>query len=102
MLPDAEYCRRVVEANWLATKGRPLHQATLTDGQLQDIADDGRVEGPVRPSCGRTASSVSVPGALTRMGARRCTGCCRARGLPDGAGSPRNDQVCRQRLGLPG
>lgn len=61
---------------------------------------EGTLTGPVKLSCGRTAAVVTIPGLFTRMGALRCEGCCRATGMPQGKGSPKNDDACRQLLEL--
>lgn len=88
--------------DWLVTRtwNRLHYVATFTDQQLQSLAEYVGVEGPIRLACGRTAAFVTIPGVFTRMGAGRCTGCCRALGYPLGAGSPKNDPTCRALLGL--
>lgn len=94
--------RGLVEADWLITgAGRVLHHAHLTDGQAVDVLDVGGL-GPVVLSCGQTAGWVRLPGLFERASVRRCSGCCRARGLPAGVGSPKNDDDCRRVLGLDG
>jgi hypothetical protein len=88
-------------ADWLVTKSwNRLHDADLNPVDRDDLADQGYLDGPVRLACGRRAAWVSIPGVLTRLGAPRCTGCCRATGLPPGVGSPKNDDACRAILGL--
>ena len=101
---DAEvtgYTLGLVRADWLVSKSwNRLHFAELTPGQALELGGEGWLGGPVRLACGRVAAGVSVPGVFTRMGGQRCTGCCRALGLPPGKGSPKNDQACRALLGL--
>lgn len=99
---DIAYFLTLVRYDWLVSRAwNRLHHATFTDDQLDDVAEYGMaVRGPVRLSCGRTASFVSIPGFITRMGALRCTGCCRALGYPVGKGSPKNDDACRALIGL--
>lgn len=89
--------------DWFATKTwRKLHAVRdedWTDEHRADMLAWG-VWHPVRLACGRTASQVFIPGPFTRMGAPRCTGCCRALGYPAGSGSPKNDDAVRPLLGL--
>jgi hypothetical protein len=93
--------RGLLEADWLVSASwNRLHHADLTDDQCAELVDECTVH-DVRLACGRRAKWVSIPGVFTRMGADRCTGCCRATGLPPGAGSPKNDPACRELLGLP-
>ena len=91
--------------DWLVSKSwRKLHavrDADWTDENRTDMAAEWGVSSPVRLACGRTAAGVWIPGMFTRMGAQRCKGCCRATGLPEGKGSPKNDNACRVILGLP-
>ena len=90
--------------DWLVSKSwRKLHavrNADWTDENRADMAAEWGVSSPVRLACGRTAAGVWVPGMFTRMGAQRCKGCCRATGLPEGKGSPKNSRDCRIVLGL--
>jgi hypothetical protein len=84
----------VARLTWTVTPhGKLLHAVRVLDGSF----DDGPA--PAVTACGRRTLLV-VPGLFTRMGARRCDRCCDAVGLPHGTGSPKNDPVCRQRLGL--
>jgi hypothetical protein len=89
----------VVGASW--NRLHALGQ-DLTAGQ-RDALEDYEVQcpGPVRFACGRVGAYASIPGLLSRMGKPRCQGCCRATGLPEGVGSPKNDDECRALLGLP-
>jgi hypothetical protein len=38
---------------------------------------------------------LSIPGLFSRMGKERCKHCCRMTGMPQGTGSPKNDDACR-------
>lgn len=88
--------------DWLVTKSwSRLHYAEPTLAQLERVPDEWAILEPVKLACGRTAAGLWIPGPFTRMGALRCVGCCRATGLPQGKGSPRNDPECRRILGLP-
>jgi hypothetical protein len=99
---EVEEARRLVDQDWLVTRAwNRLHHATLTNDQLQVMYDDRFLTAPVKLTCGRTAAYVSIPGILTRIGAERCIGCCTALGYPQGAGSPKNVDACREVLGLP-
>lgn len=96
----ADWCR-FARVDWLVTRSwNRLHYAEFTPVQLEDLEEFMGINGPVRLLCGRTATYVTIPGFLTRMGAMRCTGCCRAVGYPQGKGSPKNDDACRALLGL--
>lgn len=54
-----------------------------------------QLDGPIRLACKATAAWVSIPGLFARMGAMRCRRCCKAKGFPEGKGSPKNDVACR-------
>lgn len=100
-VPLAEI-RTMVAYDWLVSRAwNRLHFAELDATQLEALDEDRLMVGGVRLSCGRTAAYISIPGFFTRMGAPRCTGCCRALGYPQGIGSPKNDDACRALLGLP-
>jgi hypothetical protein len=90
--------------DWYVSKSwNRLHFADLsglTPQQQDDVAFEWGVSGPVRLACGRTAGALWIPGMFSRMGAPRCTGCCRALGYPQGKGSPKNSGACRAILGL--
>ena len=75
--------------------------AELSDEDAVEVIDGGGLEGPVRLACGRTAAWVCIPGVFTRMGAQRCSGCCRALRYPVGVGSPTNVDAIRVILGIP-
>jgi hypothetical protein len=86
--------------DWYDTKaGKRLHWAELSEEQRADIPSCWAVLQPVRLACGRTAASLHIPGMFSRMGAPRCSGCCRSTGLPVGIGSPKNSGECRKILG---
>ena len=57
------------------------------------------VGGPGVTLCGRSGR-LSIPGFLGRMSCPRCSRCCKAKGLPLGIGSPKNDRALRPALGL--
>jgi hypothetical protein len=90
-------------ADWYVSKSwNRLHAVpddAWTDEHRADIAAEQAVLRPVRLACGRTASSLHIPGWFTRMAAPRCKGCCRALGYEPGTGSPKNDDRIRP---LPG
>lgn len=50
-----------------------------------------------RTHCWRTGVGY-IPGFQTRMTAERCRICCRNTGMPEGIGSPKNDDACRPLL----
>jgi hypothetical protein len=102
---DADLFLEIGRCDWYVTKTwNLLHYAQpedISEERHADIAAEWAIPGPVRLACGRTAACLWIPGIFTRMGAMRCTGCCRAMGLPEGKGSPKNDAACRAILGLP-
>jgi len=51
-------------------------------------------------ACGLTPGDWHIPGFFTRMSVDRCTACCQKTGLPEGVGSPKNDEACRELVGL--
>lgn len=93
---EIEEARALVAYDWLVSRAwNVLHFADLTEDQLMDMFEWRQLDGPIRLACNRTAAWVSIPGVLTRMAAMRCTRCCKAKGLPPGKGSPKNDNACR-------
>lgn len=94
-LPLAEY-------DWLiTTNGNLLHHAVLTPEQHAECEDwGGLYDTPLTLGCGRAVTTVHIPGMGMRMSAPRCSGCCKATGLPVGKGSPKNDDECRRILGM--
>lgn len=54
------------------------------------------------PITGATACGIgqtlSIPGPFSRMGCQRCPRCCELTGMPQGVGSPKNDEACRALL----
>lgn len=98
----SQHALGIIRCDWLVSRSwNRLHFADLSPEDAAGIIDDGGRAGPVQLACGRTAAYVCIPGMFTRMGAQRCTGCCRAVGYPPGKGSPKNDEACRAILGLP-
>jgi hypothetical protein len=84
----------VVELCWLVTSsGSSLHHGSFTGDVDNEVSGEGRTD------CG-IESVLSVPGIFTRMSAPRCRRCCAATGMPEGTGSPKNDDDCRRLLGL--
>jgi hypothetical protein len=94
--------QEITRYDWFVSQAyNRLHWAELTQEDLADVPEYWSIQHPVRMVCGRVAKSLHIPGIFTRMGAWRCTGCCRATGMPQGKGSPKNDNACRELLGLP-
>lgn len=91
----------VVTSTWLT-----LHHVTLPPAQAQAIYDYRQIgtsddeAGPVLLACGRTVRYVSIPGFMSRLSKPRCKVCCRRLGFPQGKGSPKNDDACRELLGM--
>ena len=59
----------------------------------------GEVYGPAPALCGESGE-WSIPGVGSRMCVPRCERCCELSGFPAGVGSPKNDQTCRELLGM--
>lgn len=57
--------------------------------------DGDSIESPA--ACG-TGYLLTIPGVGSRLCLPRCAECCRLTGLPEGIGSPKNDDACRQLL----
>lgn len=83
--------QQIVRFDWVVTRTwNRLHHVDLSSEQWASWGPGEPFPGPIRLSCGRTAAVIIVPGFVTRMGAMRCVGCCRAVGYPAGKGSPKN------------
>jgi hypothetical protein len=92
--------------DWLTTPGfGALHHATLTRQRARECEFYGGIyDDPVKLDCGRIVTTVLIPGAFSRGGfgggLPRCKRCCKATGLPEGNGSPKNSDECRRLLGM--
>jgi hypothetical protein len=93
----------IARVDWVVSKSWNRLHAVLefADEHKADMETEWAVLSPVRLACGRVAAGVWIPGFGTRLGAERCKGCCRATGMPQGKGSPKNDDACRVLLVLP-
>lgn len=102
---DPSQFAEIARYDWLVSKSwnrlHALPHGPWTLEQYADIACEWAIRHPVRLACGRMAAMVCIPGFGSRLGLPRCTGCCRATGLPAGIGSPKNDDAARKVLGLP-
>lgn len=99
--------QRLVDYDWMiqwhGRRESPLHHVELPPelAQAEDLVTEIAVHDPaLTTACGRTLRGLVIPGIFTRMGAMRCKQCCRRVGLPEGRGSPKNDNRCREILGL--
>lgn len=63
-----------------------------------DADNDWYGDGPTM--CG-LEGPVTIPGIFSRIRLPRCATCCQIMLFPEGNGSPKNDDLCRQLLGLP-
>lgn len=107
-MPTPDRARlRLADFDWVITQhGDSLHHPTLPADLAADLDDDGTLgiehplDNPILLDCGRQVPAVLIPGLFTRLGAMRCTRCCKATGMPPGKGSPKNDAACRALLGL--
>ena len=81
---------------WLTgrTWGRLHYFAGIGDAEWavwwEADSDPGYLHNALTAACGRTVLTT-LPGIFSRMGMPRCSGCCRALGIPDGNGAPLND-----------
>lgn len=62
-----------------------------------DDWDGDPVESPAACGAGRR---LTIPGVGSRLCLPRCATCCGLTGLPEGVGSPKNDDACRVLLGM--
>lgn len=46
-----------------------------------------------RTACGLQRDFMAMPGLFSRMGLRRCSGCCARVGVPRGKGAPYNEGI---------
>lgn len=70
------------------------------DDWEEGIENYGVNHGSVSALCGRSGD-WSIPGVFSRMSVPRCARCCKLSRFPRGDGSPKNDQSCRDMLGMP-
>lgn len=96
-LDDAELLREYARIDWLyaGTRWDRLHCPTefTPDAEQWCLRD-------VEFACGWKVAVAAIPGVFSRMALMRCARCCDKQGMPRGKGSPKNDDVCRQILGL--
>jgi hypothetical protein len=92
----------IADYDWIYTiSGNHLHHPQLTEEQHVECADwGGLYDEPVTLDCGRSVTTIMIPGFFSRGSAPRCSACCKATGLPEGKGSPKNDDRCRTILGM--
>jgi len=74
---------------WVFSSGNVLHCADVPYDDAYQTCGHGRT------ACGRRGF-LCIPGLFTRMAAKRCVRCCLKLGFPMGAGSPKNDDRCRE------
>jgi len=80
----------IAEWDWLISyHGERLHAPAKWDDPAEDMTDADAVA-----ACG-LATTLTIPGVLSRMSVPRCSKCCRVTGYPPGKGSPKNDKRCR-------
>lgn len=101
---DPSQFAAIIRVDWVVSKSwnrlHALPYGPWTLEQHADIMCEWAVTRPVRLACGRMAAMACIPGFGSRLGLPRCSGCCRATGLAQGIGSPKNDSACRVTLGL--
>lgn len=99
---DRVTSQELVDYDWLIpSSGRPsrarLHHARVGQGLS---GYDDTAWGDVTAACGRVLPFAVIPGVFSRMSVPRCAKCCDVLGYPRGVGSPKNDDRCRELLGL--
>lgn len=86
---DPNESRHVAEWDWVITgNGLKLHAPKVYHDPDYHAFAEGVTE------CG-IETDLHIPGMFTRAGAPRCIHCCRIVGMPEGNGSPKNDDACR-------
>lgn len=70
-----------------------LHRVALFERRCND-QDPGGPVGVVEATtvCVLEAPVMTMPGLFSRMGATRCKRCCKLLGIPDGKGTPHNEE----------
>lgn len=88
--------RALMEWDWCYGQTSTVlhHVKLLRDEHAEEWADTSQLVSATA-TCGRRLYWLSVPGLLSRMGAKRCARCCDRLGYPRGVGSPKNDDDCR-------
>lgn len=94
---DEEYLKDLARIDWVYFHPYDFIHAVksacynVEEWVLEDVVTE----------CGLLTEEASIPGILSRMEMIRCPACCKATGLPEGQGSPKNDTACRKLLNLP-
>ncbi|NAE18216.1 hypothetical protein [Enterococcus hirae] len=94
---------RLVEYHWVEARGHSGRRASSLHLPDLDLDDDPRWDeldatgsiDALLARCGRPLRQAQVPSLGARMEQPRCAQCCRAVGMPTGAGSPKNDPAAR-------
>lgn len=98
--PEADWAqelRTLARYDWVTlASARRLHHAVTFEVDVE-----GWCYLNVVTACGLRRDQAWIPGVFTRMSTERCTRCCDVSGYPHGTGSPKNDEACRDILGLP-
>lgn len=88
--------QKLAEYDWLETEhSTTLH--ALADGVIDPV---NWCVDKVTFKCGRRVARAFIPGLFSRMSDQRCRQCCKATGMPQGKGSPKNDETCRKVMGI--
>jgi len=89
---------------WDRLDAKKVHDDEWWDESNTHIGRRRLYDEPIKLSCGQTVTQVNIPGVFSRGGfgggLPRCKRCCKATGLPEGNGSPKNDDECRRILGM--
>lgn len=82
--------RRVAEWDWVVNaSNRVLHAPRVWDDpEYMAYTEHGQTV------CGYRGW-LNIPGVFSRLDVPRCRTCCRIVGMPEGEGSPKNDDRCR-------
>lgn len=86
---SATEMRELFICDWAyGSRGEKLHHVAEMGEPLDSVGAHGV------SACGRRGRWY-LPGFLGRLCLERCSQCCRALGLPNGTGSPKNDEALR-------
>ena len=82
--------RAIAEWDWIIIgEGDALHAPRDWNDPDGNAYDEDAVT-----YCGRSGWG-RIPGVFERAACKRCAHCCYITGMPEGKGSPKNDDACR-------
>jgi hypothetical protein len=81
--------RETIEWDWVDMDDEYLHCPSVWNDEDYNAYDE-----EAETWCGQRGHG-SIPGVFSRMGRPRCPTCCQTVGMPEGIGSPKNDDQAR-------